>query len=236
MVHDLLPVDKDVYEYEFKDASNQKRCKKVILGEQDSLWPGVRHLFISDAILSVTQGFKEFVSKSKAGNLSKGTVSVQELSEALKAMPQHQEKMQRYQLHIHIAEKCMECLKRMEPIVIVEQNMVMGATADGSKVTHIVFVCAYVYVCMYVCVLIRAMRVIYTLLLTETDFFSLRVSLWLLLGQEHIICELHCADPSRPNGLNRGQIASGDDLLNQRRVCQREFARSSTGPRAHSPE
>ncbi len=57
-----------------------------------------------------------------------------ELSAALKAMPQHQELMQRYQLHVHLAEECMEALKRMEHMVIAEQNMVTGCTSESVKV------------------------------------------------------------------------------------------------------
>lgn len=141
MAYDLLPIENDVYKFKFQNAAGKTDEKEIILGESDRLWPDLRHRHIADAIRDVTDEFKKFVSKSKAGGLSKSEkVSVSELSEALKEMPQHQEEMRRYQLHVNLAESCMEYYKehQLDAICSVEQNMVLGEDAEGNPVKNII--------------------------------------------------------------------------------------------------
>ncbi|KJE93701.1 vesicle transporter [Capsaspora owczarzaki ATCC 30864] len=141
MAYDLLPIVNDVYDFKFSTGNGRTETKPVIIGESDRLWPDLRHRHIADAIRDVSDGFKKFLSQSKAGALSKTEkVSLGELSEALKEMPQHQDQMQRYSLHVHIAERCMEFFKelQLESIARVEQNMVMGEDEHGEPIKNII--------------------------------------------------------------------------------------------------
>ena len=138
MAYDLLPIENDKITYQFEDASGQRSQKEALINEQDILWPVLRHMHIAKAINEVTTGFKEFVSKSKTNKLKADKVSVAQLSEALKDMPQHQEKMNKYSLHLEISGRCMKVFdeENLQEIAQVEQDMVMGEDADGQKIKN----------------------------------------------------------------------------------------------------
>lgn len=137
MAYDLLPIENDSYIYEFRNQAGAMTSKRVMLNEEDELWPQIRHLHIADTIRTVTSGFRQFVEKNKAASVrDKEHVSMSELSEALKEMPQYQQTVGRFSLHVHLAEQCMELFKSMkiEAIAHVEQDMVMGEDEKGSRI------------------------------------------------------------------------------------------------------
>eukprot|EP00126_Sphaerothecum_destruens_P007353 Sdes_comp19812_c0_seq1m11951 len=139
IAYDVLPIENDVYSYEYSSGSGGVAGKQVLLSERDELWPQVRHLHIADAIKQVNAGLKEFAGKTQAGRVSKNDkLNLAELSAVLKEMPQHQEQMKKYSLHVHMAEKCMEIFEKrmLERIASVEQDMVMGEDNEGVKIKN----------------------------------------------------------------------------------------------------
>eukprot|EP01137_Pigoraptor_chileana_P005928 Opistho-2@2973 len=137
MAYDLLPIENDVYKY-VVEINGRLANKEVILSEKDTLWPTIRHLHIADTIREVTTGFKQFTAKSKALKMKGEKITAAELSEALKEMPQHQEEMQKYSLHVNMTEKCMDYYASLflESVARVEQDMVMGEDSEGTKIKN----------------------------------------------------------------------------------------------------
>ncbi|KNC70876.1 hypothetical protein SARC_16592, partial [Sphaeroforma arctica JP610] len=65
-------------------------------------------------------------------------VSMKDLAEALKAMPQHQEMMAKFTLHLGMAEKCMGLYDQLnlDAICNTEQDMAMGVSAEGQRIAN----------------------------------------------------------------------------------------------------
>eukprot|EP00002_Diphylleia_rotans_P007281 TRINITY_DN1679_c0_g1_i1.p1 TRINITY_DN1679_c0_g1~~TRINITY_DN1679_c0_g1_i1.p1 ORF type:complete len:623 (-),score=137.85 TRINITY_DN1679_c0_g1_i1:324-2192(-) len=144
MIYDLLSVEKDVYKYEYENAQGVRQSKEVILSElHDNLWPTLRHLHISDAIKYVVENFNSFVASNKAIHMRDGEAGIQgirAMSEAIRKMPQFQEMMNRYSLHLNMTEKCMDQFRAqtLEPIAGLEQDIATGETASGGPVKNVV--------------------------------------------------------------------------------------------------
>jgi len=62
------------------------------------------------------------------------------MSEAMRAMPQYQEMLSKYSLHIHLANAAMDIFndKNIERIALLEQDMSTGEDADGKTVKNVI--------------------------------------------------------------------------------------------------
>jgi len=143
MVYDLLEVTKDVYKYVYQNNANQEAEKSVLLGEIDQLWPVLRHRHIADTITYVIDSFNEFVRTNKAVQLQtkkKEVTSLKEMGDAMKAMPQFQELLNKYSLHIHMAGQCMKVFKhkQLDVLGLLEQEMATNEDEKGSKSKNVV--------------------------------------------------------------------------------------------------
>jgi len=116
--------------------------KEVILGENDILWPVLRHMHIADTINWVIDSFNDFIKNNKASKLTTGgqVSSLKDMSEAMRAMPQYQEMLSKYSLHIHLANAAMDIFQqqKLERIGAVEQDMATGEDADGKTVKNVI--------------------------------------------------------------------------------------------------
>jgi len=143
MIYDLLEVSKDVYKYIFQNNAGAEQEKSVLLGEVDQLWPVLRHKHIADTIAFVIDNFNEFVRTNKAVQLQtkkKEVQSLKEMGEAMKAMPQYQELLNKYSLHIHMAGQCMKVFKhkQLDVLGLLEQEMANGEDEKGNKSKNVV--------------------------------------------------------------------------------------------------
>jgi len=141
MSYDLLPIQDDKYNYEFKNNANEVKEKQVLLSESDILWPQLRHMHIQDTIETVLTQFNAFIASNKAvKSLTKGDInSISEMSDALRAMPQYQEQLNKYSLHIQLTGECMKIFKdqNLEKLATCEQDMAMGCDSDGRPVKNL---------------------------------------------------------------------------------------------------
>eukprot|EP01113_Clastostelium_recurvatum_P022373 TRINITY_DN2667_c0_g1_i1.p1 TRINITY_DN2667_c0_g1~~TRINITY_DN2667_c0_g1_i1.p1 ORF type:complete len:620 (-),score=203.59 TRINITY_DN2667_c0_g1_i1:32-1732(-) len=142
MVYDLLEVLGDRYVYSFLNNSGLSQKKEVILGESDMLWPVLRHMHIADTINWVIESFNDFMKNNKASKLGSGkqVESLKDMSEAMRAMPQYQEMLSKYSLHIHLANTAMDIFQArgLERIGSVEQDMATGEDADGKTIKNVI--------------------------------------------------------------------------------------------------
>ncbi|XP_063901027.1 syntaxin-binding protein 1-like isoform X2 [Zophobas morio] len=131
MIYDLLQVDNDVYKYE-----SNGRCKEVVIGMEDALWLQLRHLHIAETIQTVGGKIRENRATSRTKNLKKEKVSIQELQDAMKAMPEHQRELTKQAFHLHTTEKCMDEYNRqnLEALTKAEQDLAVGEDSTGLKI------------------------------------------------------------------------------------------------------
>jgi len=141
MVYDLLPIKNDIYKYEASTSSGERKVKEASLSEYDPLWPALRHQHIADTIDQILEEFQEFVKENKASQFyaNKKINSLADMSEAMKAMPQYQEMLGKYSLHINLAAECMKIFtqKNLAKVAGLEQDMATGEEADGKPAKNI---------------------------------------------------------------------------------------------------
>ncbi len=87
---------------------------------------------LSHYFIQITTDFREFTSKNKMAGMAKGgEVSLAEMSEALRSMPQFKTQVSQMSLHLAMCGRCFE-LQPDQEIGMLEQNMAMGEDENGK--------------------------------------------------------------------------------------------------------
>jgi len=141
MIYDVLNIENDHYKFNAMTTGGENKTKEVILGETDPLWATLRHMHVADTINWILDNFNTFIQENKATKLYKKSQvnDLREMSEAMKAMPQYQEMIGKYSLHINLTNHCMSIFqeKNLAKLAAVEQDMACGEDAEGKSVKNL---------------------------------------------------------------------------------------------------
>eukprot|EP00923_Selenidium_pygospionis_P060283 GHVN01106094.1.p1 GENE.GHVN01106094.1~~GHVN01106094.1.p1 ORF type:complete len:666 (-),score=125.30 GHVN01106094.1:189-2186(-) len=130
--------DDDTYEYQFSTNAGKVDSKRALLSEADEIWERLKHLHITTANKTVSEETKQFAKDNVAAQLSKGkNLSNEETLQAIRALPQYQEMLGKYWLHVTMSEHCFKQLKEKAVMAVgsVEQDLATGVTKDGKRIS-----------------------------------------------------------------------------------------------------
>ena len=152
MAHDLLKLDYQKpggAHYEMKpDAQddkpaeqdkNKKKWVQLDDEETDPIWPSIRSTFIEEALTEAQNSFKKFLSTDaafKIRNKETSDLNIQDMSAAVRALPNSQLLADKHTMHIKAICECLEvCSKdNIKDLALVEQDMAIGRQSDGTRI------------------------------------------------------------------------------------------------------
>ncbi|CAK9154514.1 unnamed protein product [Ilex paraguariensis] len=132
MCHDLLELDGNKYVHEVPSKSGgQPEKKEVLLEEHDPVWLELRHAHIADASERLHEKMTNFVSKNKAAQLQQrdgSELSTRDLQKMVQSLPQYNEQMDKFSLHVEIAGKLNKIIREvgLRELGQLEQDLVFG--------------------------------------------------------------------------------------------------------------
>ncbi|KAJ3300467.1 vacuolar sorting protein VPS33/slp1 [Borealophlyctis nickersoniae] len=119
----------------------------VQLDDSDLLWAQARHWHIAEVMEFLAQGVKQFTSENKAAQFEMSNFKsgydvrfrntsldkINQLKDAVNAMPQYQEMKAKYALHTAIVHEAFQIYqkRRLEKLGALEQDIATGETAEG---------------------------------------------------------------------------------------------------------
>lgn len=115
-----------------------QNAKDILLNENDKVWVELRGKHIAEAINILSDRCREMVNSDTSGftNKDKGqTMSLSQMANALKALPEYREVMSKLSEHMQIAHKCMDKFNNAGLLEVseVEQTLATGQTEEGLK-------------------------------------------------------------------------------------------------------
>ncbi|PWY97033.1 Sec1-like protein [Testicularia cyperi] len=134
MCNDLLAIEDGTrYHYTFYTSDGEKQDKDAVLSDEDTVWTGVRHLHIAEAIDKLTRDFKQFAGEQ--GAFADPNSSLNDMRDMLASLPHMQEMKEKLSLHLTMAQDCMNRFEKskLPAQAMVEQNCATRLTPDGSK-------------------------------------------------------------------------------------------------------
>ncbi|XP_052397609.1 syntaxin-binding protein 3 isoform X1 [Carassius gibelio] len=131
MAYDLIPIKDNTYEYKVKDGSK----KEALLNEEDELWVKLRHMHIAEVTEQIPKLVKEISAGREEKKQADGKITIGGLSQLMKKMPGFRKQMTQKTVHISLAEDLMNHYqKNVEKLCKAEQDLAVGADAEGQKV------------------------------------------------------------------------------------------------------
>ncbi len=139
MVNDLLGLEDDKITVEVPSENGTEK-KDALLNENDELWVELRGKHIAEVIKELSSRIREIVhSNSGVANMNKKegkALSISQMTNALKNLPEYREVMSKLAQHMHIAHRCMGIFNStgLMDISDLEQTLSNGTNDSGKAV------------------------------------------------------------------------------------------------------
>jgi len=138
MVNDLLPIEGEKITYEMENNSGKKEKRDVLLNDNDALWKDIKGQHIADVIDNLSNTIRDLMSNNAGASAltenSGASLSLSEMTSALKQYPEFRETMAKVGQHMYIAHECMSEFNKQGLLELceLEQTMATGVDAEGK--------------------------------------------------------------------------------------------------------
>lgn len=139
LVHDLLTMEDDKITY-VEDAPTEgggtkKQPKDVLLDDKDTIWTELRGKHVAEVSQILSARIREIMNSSAGNVLSKkegGNLSMSEMANALKALPEYQEVLSKLGQHLNLSLECLDIFTKrsLKDLAELEQTMATGQNDD----------------------------------------------------------------------------------------------------------
>jgi syntaxin-binding protein 1 len=139
LVHDLLKMEDDKITY-IEDApaeggGTKKQPKDVLLDDKDEIWTELRGKHVAEVSQVLSARIREIMNSSAGNVLSKkegGNLSMSEMADALKALPEFQEILSKLGQHLNLSLECLDIFTKsaLKDLAELEQTMATGQNED----------------------------------------------------------------------------------------------------------
>ncbi|EAL65456.1 Sec1-like family protein [Dictyostelium discoideum AX4] len=133
MVYDLFDIENDKFSFDTVTNAGATLKKDVLLGETDYMWSGLRHQHIADVSTNLTTRLDEFLKTNQVSQYGQHTGSLKEAGEVVRSLPQYQEMMGKYSVHINLADRASAKFPELEQLAYLEQDLATGEDANGNS-------------------------------------------------------------------------------------------------------
>ncbi|KAJ6466289.1 Sec1-like snare protein [Mycena sanguinolenta] len=140
MANDLLPIEGgNKYTYKFQSAVGEFEDKTATLTDADTVYTGVRHMHMREAIDKLMADFNKFLEENAVFK-GEGAASLNDMKEMLASLPQYQEQREKFSLHLTMAQECMGLFEKdkLPLVAAIEQDCATGFTSDGKNPKNLV--------------------------------------------------------------------------------------------------
>ncbi|SCN58798.1 syntaxin binding protein, putative [Plasmodium chabaudi adami] len=126
----------------FKMPNNEKKNeeKTCTLSENDNLWEKYRHTHIQEVNENIKNEIIEFTEKNSVAKIQKkkNIFNPNEALEAIRFLPQHEQMLEQYWMHVYLCEETFKLLqnKNVVDIGLIEQDICCNIDKFGKKLNH----------------------------------------------------------------------------------------------------
>lgn len=106
MVYDLLDIKNNYYEFQ-EEKEGKSITRKFFLNDNDDLFDRYKYRHIAEALDGIPGEFQNFLKQNTTAKVQQGVVSnldLHKMSEIIKSMPQYNEILSKYTLHMNLIE------------------------------------------------------------------------------------------------------------------------------------
>lgn len=131
------------FTYKSVTGKGDEEVKHSVLADHDDLWIKYRHAHVKDVSEATTKELREFSKSHNLAIIQKGEAgrrnSDADPMELLRGLPEYQEILAKYSLHIELSKECFDVIERQKLMEIgrVEQELATGVDDDGKDVSCI---------------------------------------------------------------------------------------------------
>lgn len=143
MAHDLLKLEYSKpggTHFDIPDDKDASKTKSLVMDDEetDDTWVGTRHVFVEDAKADAQARFKEFLATDAAYKIrgkDGADVGIDEMSRAVRALPESQKRADKFTLHITALSECLKLCGEMHlpELAITEQDIAIGRHPDTTR-------------------------------------------------------------------------------------------------------
>lgn len=131
------------FSYSSVSAKGETEVKNVVLGDHDDLWRKFRHVHVKDVSEITTLEVRDFSKNHTLAKLQKSSSdrrgSETDPMELLRGLPEYQDILSKYSLHIELSKACFDALERFKLFEVgkIEQELATGVDDDGKDISCI---------------------------------------------------------------------------------------------------